>query len=61
MEELKCDMSIDCKKGITYIDKKGYVYCEQHGMQRKTNGTPCRILRSVEVKKLQEGKTISYR
>lgn len=30
---LTCDMRADCRKPVTHIDDKGYVYCAEHGPQ----------------------------
>ncbi len=57
---LACDMKNDCKDHVTHIDNKGFVYCSSHGAQRRMNGTPCRKMSRAEIKRLEEGGTISY-
>ena len=57
---LSCDMVNGCESTVTHIDHKGFVYCARHGAQRKTNGTPCRAMRPFEIRKLEDGGTISY-
>jgi hypothetical protein len=31
----KCDMADDCLEPVTMIGDKGYVYCTQHGRERR--------------------------
>jgi hypothetical protein len=59
MKKLKCDMQTDCKKSVTHIDNKGFVYCQWHGNQRNMY-KPCRKLTQTELKKLENGETIKY-
>jgi hypothetical protein len=59
-EELKCTMEKDCKNPVSMIDNKGFVYCAQHGAQRKSGGIPCRKLTSGEIKKLERDESIHY-
>lgn len=55
--ELRCDMKSDCSHPITNIDKKGYVYCANHGLQRRQT-QPCRKLTASELKRLVRGETL---
>ncbi len=55
--KLKCDMDKSCKAPVTMIDKKGYIYCTPHGMQRRM-GQPCRKMKTAEIKKLEQGGAI---
>ncbi len=57
---LSCTMESDCAASVTHIDNKGFVYCRDHGVQRKHH-TPCRKLTRAEYKRLGAGLTISYR
>jgi hypothetical protein len=57
---LHCDMSKTCERPVAMIDADGYVYCAEHGAQRKSGGGRCRKLTTGEMKKLKQGKTISY-
>lgn len=55
---LKCDGSKTCKQIITMIDKRGFIYCSLHGLQRKNSGESCRRLRRHELSALRRGDTI---
>lgn len=55
---LVCDMMINCRRPVTMIDAKGYVYCTEHGLQRRTV-MPCRKLRPAELAKLARGEQIA--
>lgn len=57
---LTCDMEKDCKKPVSHIDNKGYTYCSDHAATRKSGGVSCRKLKPTEIKKLEDGETISY-
>jgi hypothetical protein len=52
-------MDTACKRLVTHIDNKGYVYCTCHGEQRRA-ARPCRALRPHEITKLTNGKPIKY-
>jgi hypothetical protein len=57
--KLKCvGMHDACCNTVTHIDNKGYIYCERHGLQRRSSGTPCRKLRPSELKTLELGQPI---
>lgn len=55
---LKCDMYEACLQPITHIDNKGFVYCHNHGVNRRDTH-PCRKLRSWELRRLQRGEPIT--
>jgi hypothetical protein len=57
--ELHCQMKHDCPTPVSYIDEKGFVYCEKHGLERR-NPIYCRKLRPHELRKLQRGEPIHY-
>ena len=56
--ELRCDMKHDCTAAVTHIDCKGFVYCREHGIQRKGWG-PCRQLKPKELRQLKAGEPIA--
>lgn len=56
--KLHCDMKEDCEKPVSMIDEKGYVYCAEHGNQRK-GSMRCRNLSSSEKQQLESGKPLS--
>lgn len=41
------------------IDEKGYAYCTNHGVQRKTS-MRCRLLKAAEIAAIQRGEYIDY-
>lgn len=51
---LKCDMKRECKQAVTYIDNKGYAYCTEHGVERRSY-RPCRKLAPGELEQLKAG------
>lgn len=46
----RCDMTEDCQKPITHVDSAGYIYCADHGLQRRAY-EPCRKLRAWELRR----------
>ncbi len=61
MGALKCDgMNAGCTEDATWIDRKGFVYCEKCGLARRASGTPARKLLVRERKTLEAGGTINY-
>jgi len=56
---LRCDMRADCNEPVSYVDNKGFVYCDRHGQSRKS-AVSCRKLTASELKKLEAGELISY-
>ena len=51
---LKCDQVDTCEAPVTMLDNKGYVYCTEHGLDRR-GVHPCRKLRAWELRRLQRG------
>lgn len=60
MHALHCDMSRECAGRVTHIDEKGFVYCSEHGPQRRLSGRRCRKLRAWELAELRAGRAIRY-
>lgn len=56
---LACDMTDDCQTPVTMIDDKGYVYCTDHGLERR-DWRPCRKLRDHEVNRLNRGEPLAH-
>lgn len=54
----RCDMEKDCLEPVTHLDQKGYVYCTEHGLDRR-RFRPCRKLRTHEINKLNRGEQIN--
>jgi len=54
---LACDMERDCYNPVTHIDKKGYIYCTQHGLDRRYS-QPCRKLQPWELRRLERGEAL---
>jgi hypothetical protein len=50
-----------CSGGITHLDEKGYVYCTDHGIQRRDRDMRCRKLLPSELRKRKRGELINYR
>lgn len=59
MPILACQMIDRCLGVVTMIDEKGFVYCQDHGIKRKSH-CRCRIMRRWEIDELESGRTISY-
>lgn len=58
---LQCDMSHDCTRTVTHVEEKGWVYCAEHGIARRTHRR-CRRLRPWEVLMLRKGQPLpSYK
>ena len=57
MTKLKCSMHKTCEHDVSYIDEKGFVYCETHGLRRKTYYR-CRKLKPKEKKQLESGEPL---
>jgi hypothetical protein len=57
---LACDMDHACTAPITMLDRKGYIYCTPHGLDRRTlSGIPCRKLLVREIAQLKRGEQIA--
>lgn len=54
---LQCAMKDSCRAPVSHIDAKGFVYCEEHGRQRKST-VSCRQLTSKELRDLKSGKPV---
>lgn len=60
VSDLKCSGgSGPCKGDISYIDHRGFVYCDSHGKLRKQY-EQCRKLSPGELQKLNDGQAIKY-
>lgn len=57
MCQVKCAMLENCNNQVTHIDKKGFVYCQAHGVQRKAY-IATRKLKPAELKRINENKTL---
>lgn len=53
----RCDMTADCDRPITHLDQAGFVYCTQHGLQRRQY-EPCRKLRAHELRRIERGEQV---
>ena len=53
-----CDMKRDCPAPITMLDKQGYAYCTDHGLDRRAS-QPCRKLSPSEIRLIQRGEQIA--
>ena len=51
---VKCDGKRDCKESATWIDHRGFAYCECHGKQRAAS-EPCRPMTPEEIENLKQG------
>ena len=54
---LQCDMTGSCKRDVTHIDDKGWLYCTPHGEGRRSV-RPCRRMTEAEIATLTAGNTI---
>jgi hypothetical protein len=60
--KLACDMLSECTTPSTYIDEKGFIYCEAHGKDRRYSGIYCRRLRPWEIRLILAGEQVpSYK
>lgn len=55
---MQCDMNKECKKQVTHIDHRGFIYCEDCAKIRKLSNS-CRKLSSHEKKEIEAGKPLS--
>lgn len=55
----RCDMSATCPQPPTMLDQSGYIYCPEHGLQRRHSGRPCRKLTPAEIRRIRDGLPIS--
>lgn len=47
-----------CPYPVTHVDKKGYVYCTEHGIERRLYQS-CRKLRPWEIRRLEADKPLT--
>lgn len=59
MTELHCEMREDCTEPVTHLDDDGWVYCTEHGIERR-GWKCCRKLRDWELRKLQRGEQLTH-
>ena len=56
--QTRCDGEAGCTTSATWLDNKGYAYCEPHGRDRRAGGTPARPLRAWEIEVLKAGEPL---
>lgn len=49
---MKCEMTKECEAPASYIDEKGFIYCEHHGQQRQSV-MRCRKMTEIEQQLIQ--------
>jgi hypothetical protein len=59
MKHIQCEMSDDCKQSATHIEDKGWVYCQEHGEQRRGIHR-VRKMRPWELRLIEAGKCLIY-
>lgn len=59
----QCEMSRSCQEPVTHIGSKGYIYCKEHGVARRTYGfESTRKMRPWELRLIDAGKPLpSYK
>lgn len=50
---LTCGMRKDCGAPVTMLDEKGFAYCTEHGVERRSHGPRCRRLTTAELLQLR--------
>lgn len=55
---LRCDMDYECRKAPSMIDKNGFIYCAEHGIERR-DWKPCRKLRPHELRRIARGEQVA--
>ena len=55
---LRCDMTDECEAPVSHIDQKGYAYCTEHGIERRS-WMPCRRLQPHELHRLERGEPLA--
>lgn len=55
---LQCDVELDCTEHPTMLDTAGFVYCAEHGLDRREY-EPCRKLRPHEQRKIERGEALA--
>lgn len=56
---LTCEMVKDCSEPVTHIDQDGYIYCADHGVERRT-WKPCRKLRTWELHRIERTGSLRH-
>lgn len=57
-EPASCQMHAGCTHPVTHMDQSGFLYCTNHGLQRRAS-RPCRKLRPHELTRLESGGQIT--
>jgi hypothetical protein len=56
---ISCEMVAGCTHPVTHIGSKGYVYCAEHGVQRRQSGYErCRKMQPWELELIRAGKSL---
>lgn len=55
---LTCEMVVDCAEPVARIGRKGYIYCEAHGLARR-RWEPTRRLKLWEIERLRTGRPLA--
>lgn len=55
---LKCEMTETCTAEVTHLDENGFIYCTEHGIQRRP-WRRCRKLRQYELNRLRRGQQVA--
>lgn len=58
MAEVRCEMTATCGREATMIEEKGWVYCDHHGLERRSYGHRVRKLRAYELNRLRRGEQV---
>lgn len=55
----QCDMDHEhCEEEPTMIEDKGYIYCANHGLERRAYGHRVRKLRPHELNRIRRGEQV---
>lgn len=57
--KLHCDMRDDCESPVTMLEDKGYIYCTEHGIERRYYHRN-RKLRPYELRRLERGEVLAH-
>jgi hypothetical protein len=58
--KLQCEMEDACNSAVTHIGEKGYIYCTEHAIERRTYAWErTRKMRPWEIKLLESGKPLT--
>ncbi|KKW46571.1 MAG: hypothetical protein UY96_C0003G0074 [Parcubacteria group bacterium GW2011_GWB1_56_8] len=59
MRAVKCEMKKDCTRAVTHIGSKGYIYCAECAVIRRSGGHErCRKMLKWELALIHEGKPL---